>query len=98
MRAIIAENVRALVKANDIDDEAACARLKMKITQLKRIKTGKHAITMTTLERIAGAYDLEPYQLLVHTLDVRNPQVLRELSPRESKLYKALEELTKEDK
>ena len=92
MKAIVGENVRALIKSNDADVDAACLRLGMKATQVKRVMAGRHAITMTTLERIAAAYDLAPYQLLVPGLDPRNPQVLRQLSPAEAKLYAALEE------
>lgn len=92
MKAIVGQNVKSLVKARDKDLDAACTRLGIKKTQLKRVITGKHAVTMSTLQRIAIAYDVEPYQLLVPGLDVKNPQVLKVLSLEEQKLYKALEE------
>lgn len=95
MKEIVGANVRALVRARDADFDAACKRLGMKETQLKRIVAGKHGITMSTLQRIAEGYDVEPYQLLVPGLDVKNPQVLRVLSQTEERLYKALEDAIK---
>lgn len=92
VKLIVGFNVRSLMQARRQDFDSACKAMKMKPTQLKRIVSGKHAITMTTLERIAGAYDLEPYQLLIPGLDAKNPQVLRALSPADENLYRALEE------
>lgn len=80
------------MQANDKGIEHACVRLGMKITQVKRILAGKHAVTMSTVERIASAYDIAAYQLLVPGLNPQNPQVLRELTAQETRLYKALEE------
>jgi len=91
VKAVIGANVKALVQTRDKDFDAACKRLGMKETQLKRVIAGKHAVTMTTVQRIAESYDVEPYQLLVPGLDAKNPQVLRALSPEEENLYKALE-------
>jgi transcriptional regulator with XRE-family HTH domain len=92
VKEVIGSNVKALIRARDADFDAACKRLGMKETQLKRVVAGKHAITMSTLQRIAHGYDVEPYQLLVPGLDPKNPQVLRALSAAELKLYAALEE------
>lgn len=93
VKGIVGANVKALVDARHKDMAAACEHLKIKETQLKRIIAGRHAVTMTTVERIAAAYDLAAYQLLVPGLDPRNPQVLRKLSADEEKFYKMLEEL-----
>jgi len=92
---VVGSNVRALVGERHKDLAAACLHLKIKETQLKRIMAGKHAVTMTTVERIAAAYDLAAYQLLVPGLNPKNPQVLRTLGPHEEKLYKVLEEMRK---
>lgn len=92
VKEIVGANVRALLRAKDADFAAACKRLDMKSTQLKRIMAGRHAITMDTLQRLAEGYGVEPYQLLIPDLDPRNPQVLRALSQAELNLYRALEE------
>ncbi len=92
MKTIVGANVKALIAARSESFEAACKATGMKPTQLKRVIAGKHAVTMTTIERIAAAYELHAYQLLVPGLDARNPQVLRQLSASEQKLYTALED------
>ena len=84
-------NVKALVKARDRDFDSACKRLGMKVTQLKRVMAGKHAITMSTLQRIADAYHVEPYQLLMPGFDPVNPRLPRVLSPEDEIIYHALE-------
>ena len=96
MKDIVGANVKALMRVKDADFAAACKRLGMKETQLKRVIAGKHGITMSTLQRIAEGYDVQPYQLLVPGLDPKNPQVLRALSQAELNLYKALEEARKD--
>lgn len=92
VKEIVGANVRALITAREKDFDAACTHLGIKPTQLKRIIKGEHAVTMTTIQRIAAAYDLEPYQLLVPGLDAKNPQVLRAVGPEEERLYRALDE------
>ena len=74
VKGIVGANLRALIKARDKSLESACERLDMKPTQVKRIMGGKHTITMTTVERIAAAYDLHAYQLLIQrAVEIREP-------------------------
>ena len=48
-------------------------------------------MTLRTLDILATAFGLEPYQLLIPGLDPANPQILRILSASEQRLYEALE-------
>lgn len=92
VREVVGANVKAIIDARSATLDDACRTTGIKETQLKRIMSGKQAVTVRTLERIAAAYGLEPYQLLIPGMDAKNPQVLRSLSPAEERLYKALEE------
>jgi transcriptional regulator with XRE-family HTH domain len=97
---IVADNIRALMRAgrNGLRTQAAIANAakraghELNQTSISRILNLAVAPQTDTLDALAAAFDIEPYQLLVPGLDPRNPQVLRVLSAAEARLYKALEE------
>lgn len=92
VREIVGANLAALIAELDKGNvEKACKRTGMGTTQVRRVMNAKHAVTMTTVERIAEAYELHAYQLLIPNLNPKNPQVLKEPTPTETKLYKVLE-------
>lgn len=99
MQKVIAENVRALMQAgrNGLRTQAAVSEAARRSghpldqKSVSRVLKAANAPQADTIEAIARAFDLEPYQLLVPGLDPRNPQVLRMLSPSEERLYQALE-------
>lgn len=92
MKEVLGENVERLIEARKWGIEEAASRLHMKPFQLRRIKDAEHAVTMTTLMKLAEGFEVEPYQLLVPNLNPKNPQILRVLGPKEEALYRALEE------
>lgn len=99
MEQILAANLGALMKASsDLRTQAAvsaaAARAGAKIDQktVSRILNAQVAVQIDTLQALAAAFGVEPYQMLVPGLNPRNPQVLRVLSPTEERLYKALED------
>jgi transcriptional regulator with XRE-family HTH domain len=97
---ILAENVRALMDANKATlgtqpKVAKATKGKLDQTTIGRVLAAKHRVQIDTLQALAEAFDVEPYQLLIPGLNARNPQVLRSLSPAEERLYKALEDARK---
>lgn len=61
-----------------------------------RILTGENDPRIGTLDKIAAAYGLETWQLLVPDLDPKNPPILRSVSPAEEQLYKRLRDAAEE--
>jgi transcriptional regulator with XRE-family HTH domain len=102
---VIAENVQAMmdVGRNGLRTQAAIADAAKKAghpldqKSVSRVLKAATAPQADTIEAIARAFDIEPYQLLIPGLDPKNPQVLRSLSPIEERLYRALEEARRGD-
>jgi predicted transcriptional regulator len=90
--AVVADNVARILAHRGLDPAGAAKLLKVTTFQVNRLISANHSMTLRTLDRLAEAFGLEPYQLLVPGLDAGNPQVLRILSASEERLYKALEE------
>lgn len=102
MERILAANLGALMAAHpELRTQAAVAaatrKAGLKIDQktVSRILKADHAVQIDTLQAIAAAFGIEPYQLLVPGLNPTNPQVLRVLSPQEERLYSVLQEAMK---
>lgn len=98
METILAKNLAALMKASQLlkTQQAvatATKRAGKPIDQktVSRILKAEVSVQLDTVQAIAAAFDVEPYQLLVPGLNPKNPQVLRALSPEEENLYRALE-------
>lgn len=88
---ILAENVAALMKhRHDVRTEKQLRdRAKIGGGTLEGIRKRTKAPTVVTLEKLAHAFDLEPYQLLIPDLDPANPLVAR-LPPNERQFYEHL--------
>lgn len=69
------------------------ARADVGVATLSRIITCKTAATLDTVARLADAFGLEPWQLLVPNLNVNNPQMLQVSSPEEVQLWGRLREV-----
>lgn len=65
-------------------------RAKIGIGSVARIRNAQTDITLDTLTKLAEAFDLQPWQLLVPGIDPKNLPVLRNLSPQEAELYERL--------
>jgi hypothetical protein len=98
---ILAKNLKALMEANarrGLGTQMAVAEATrhkgaaIDQTTVSRILRAEVKVQLDTLEAIARAFEVEPYQLLIPGLNPKNPQILRSLSPTEERLYKALEE------
>ena len=99
MEKILAENVRSLMDANkmELGSQPKLAKAaKLDQTTVGRVLGAKHKVQIDTLESLARAFGVEPYQLLIPGLDAKNPQILRALSAVEERLYKVLEEVRKQ--
>jgi transcriptional regulator with XRE-family HTH domain len=59
---------------------------------ISRIRSG-HNTTIESLVKLADAFHLAPWQLLVHGMDPANPPVLLPVSPAEQKLYRRFKSL-----
>lgn len=95
---ILAKNLAALMRANpELHTQQAVAAATKRAGQaidqktVSRILKAEVSVQIDTVQAIALAFGVEPYQLLIPGLDARNPQVLRALSPEEENLYRALE-------
>lgn len=99
METVLAQNLAALMAAHPLLTSqqavaAAAKRAGYTVDQktVSRVLRAEVSVQLVTLEALARAFEVEPYQLLVPGLDPRNPQVLRRLSEAEERLYRALEE------
>ena len=54
---------------------------------ISRIKRGEVSPQLDSIDALARAFGLSPWQLLVPGLDPRNPPLLRSASPEEKALY-----------
>jgi hypothetical protein len=55
-----------------------------------RIKVAETSVGLEVIDKIAAAFNLDPWQLLVPGFNPRNPPVLKPVSPEEQKLYDRL--------
>ena len=93
---IVIANLRALMLHHkQLTPTDASRYTKFSQQQMDRLLKGQR-MRLDTLEKLAKAYGLDPYQLLIPNLKPANPQVLRPLSPTEEALYKALEAARRE--
>lgn len=99
MEKILAENLAALMAAHkDLDSQpkvAAATRGAIDQTTVGRVLKGQHSVQISTVEALAKAFDVEPYQLLIPGLNAKNPQVLRAISEKEERFYKLLADTMK---
>lgn len=90
--AVLAENINRLMEANVAleSNPKLARRAQIGIGSVARIRNAQTDITLDTLTKLAEAFDLQPWQLLVPDLDPKNFPVLRNLSPQEAELYDRL--------
>jgi transcriptional regulator with XRE-family HTH domain len=73
-------------------------RTGLSTSTIHRLRNGDVDATLSTLEALSKAFDLEPWQLLVANFDPKNRPVLQPLSEQERRLYARLAEVAKEIK
>lgn len=98
IRQVVAANLARLMKATpSLDTNTKLFnRAGIPVATISRILNGKTACTIDMLDRIAPAFNLEPWQLLVPNLSPSNPQILRTSSDTEEALYTKIRELIEE--
>lgn len=92
LRSLVGANISRLMQSRPKlnSNPKLGARSGIGIATISRIINGETAATLDTLSRLAAAFDLAPWQLLVPNLDATNPQILQSISPKEADLYKRL--------
>ncbi|MCC7173280.1 MAG: hypothetical protein IT459_22720 [Planctomycetes bacterium] len=66
------------------------AKSHVKLATINRIRRCETGATLDTLDALAGAFDLQPWQLLVPDMQPDNPPVLTAVSDAEKALYERL--------
>ena len=92
---VVAENLIRLMDSGSGPDTVAALAAAARVGggTIQRIKSADVSCGIDTLQAIASAYDLEPWQLLVPAIDPKNPPALRQLSQEEAALYRKLQAL-----
>ena len=98
LRRVVAGNVALMAQvefraSNNVPLALAVAAGVSKST-VQRIMAGDVGADLETLEKVAAALGLIPYQLFIPNLDVKNPQVARGAMPGEQKVYKSVRSRT----
>lgn len=97
---VLGKNLSALMAATlDLSSNPKVAkRTGLSTSTIHRLRNGDVDATLSTLEALSKAFDLEPWQLLVVNFDPRNRPVLQPLTELERRLYARLAEVAKEIK
>ena len=98
VRHVVAKNLNALMQSHfDLDSAPKLAKkTKVGTGTISRLRNAKVDATLSVLEAIAIAYDLQPWQLLVPDLSPQDPPMLRDIPPAEQELYRRLRAAIKE--
>ena len=81
----------AMEHARPSTTQQALARAsKVGQASIGRILRGEQVPTLTVVEDLARALELEPWMMLVHGFNPSNPPVLRPVPPEEQALYERL--------
>jgi transcriptional regulator with XRE-family HTH domain len=93
---VVAANVKALMHAKGNEHLNSNPKLGKKsglgAGSISRVING-HNATLETLEALAKAFGLEPWQLLVEGWTPKNPPALQPISESEKRLYQQFREL-----
>jgi transcriptional regulator with XRE-family HTH domain len=92
-RKILADNLRKIWQARpELGGQRRFAEShNLSEGTVSRARRGDVAVTLDTLDDIANALELHPWQLLIQGIDPANPPVLREPTEREAELYRQIE-------
>jgi transcriptional regulator with XRE-family HTH domain len=98
IRKVLKENVAALMAASaDLRTQLKLSkRSKVSKGTIDRITTAGTSVGVDVVAKLAKAFDLEPWQLLVPGLDPKNHPVLRHPTDAEKKLYAKLTSVMEE--
>lgn len=99
VRAILRQNLKALMESGRGPKSQAALRGKTGVAQatIGRILSDEGENSgIETVERLAKAYDMEGWQLLVAGMDPTNPPVLQPISVEERALYERLKHVAQD--
>lgn len=95
MRQVLAQNLENLLAYHYSDYPNITSRMKalqaehgIPWTTVQRIIKRENGGNLETLESVALAFQLSPYQLLLPSLNAKNPQVVRGATKDEQRLYR----------
>jgi hypothetical protein len=96
LAAVLAANIKELMKHSLYRERLGSnpklgSATKLGSSAIHRVRAG-HNATLETLEALAKAFDLEPWQLLVPINDPKNPPALKTLSEAEVAFYAKIDE------
>ena len=86
------QNVEALMlrKYGKVNLKAFAAHCGVAIATIQRIQAQKTSVGLAIIDRIAEAFDLSAWQLLVPGFDPSNPPALQPVSAKERVLYEKI--------
>lgn len=91
MRAVLAANIAALMehkfqgadnKPMKLAKSAGCS-----LSTVQRAISMEAGASIDTIEQLALALDVSPYQLIIPSLDIQNPQIVTGASSAEKRMY-----------
>lgn len=95
MRHVVARNVKKLMEHHYAESTNRPKRLAaeagVSLSSVQRVLAAENGPNIETIEAIALALEVSPYQLLIATLDVHNPQVVKGAAEGEHRFYRAIE-------
>ena len=91
MRTVLSDNLSALMEREfqgmDNRPLALAKRADISLSSVQRALSGETGATIDTIERLALALNVSPYQLLLPELNPSNPQVVTGITSAERRLY-----------
>lgn len=93
---IVAANVLALKRHSGLAQRGFAKKCGLGEGTINRILNADSSSKIKSIEKIAHAFKLEPWKLLVQGFDPDNTPVLRSVSKQEEALYKKIKSLLKE--
>lgn len=97
-KGVLAENLNKLMRAHPSleSNPKLSKRAKLGVGTIARVRNSDAAVNLDTLDKLAGCFDLQPWQMLVPGLDAKSPPVLRSMSAAESELFERLRTVIKQ--
>jgi transcriptional regulator with XRE-family HTH domain len=95
---VLAENLASLMAAHtDLGSNPKLGtKAKLGTGTIARLRTAEVNANLETLEALASAFDVQPWELLVPGLDPKNRPTLKQISEREHQLYERWKQVAKE--
>lgn len=100
LREVVAANLKALMKAYAEDDLGTPAKIAKKVglgrNTVKRMADAAHGSTLDTIEAVAGAFPVHPWQMLVPGMKAAQMPVLAVPGKSERAFYERVEHLERQ--